>query len=649
MSEKPRILFLDMPWATGQRPSIALAILRQLCAEASVSVQVFYPNLDMAARVGFEVAGRFADERQLYGLSEHIFSVDMFGGEALQSDEYLRILSEGYQNESKRDPWKLKFADINFLRSLRDEAVPRFLDRVLDRVLEAEPDVVGFTATFNQVMSSIALANRIKKARPEVQVLMGGACFDGDMGKEYHRALPHIIDHVFIGEAEESFRSYLRRIKAGEPTDGIPGVTSVIGGELMLMPGRPLANMNESPAPDYDDFFSEKDRMLKETGLVFNIEFLPFESSRGCWWGAKNHCVFCGINPELMGFRAKDVDRVIREIVTLSARYNVVRLTATDWIISRWHCNELFQRLKELDLDLEIFYEVRADMKKWQIKLMREAGVAMIQPGIESFSTPLLQLMKKGTMAIRHVQFLRWCKEYGIDASYNILACFPGEQAEWYFDMARLVPHLRHLQPPTNNIVPIEMHRFAPLYEQRERFGVESHQIRPDYAFNLPSGMADTQKTGYFFSFHSERIPPSGDYMKTMEDVLGSWIDAYQQKEKPLYEYMIGAGFIRITDTRNGDGRYLHLADLHQAVVLLCDEISSRRSLAADLAPRYPREVADGTLDRVISELVEADVLMSEGNYLLTLPIARRPRTTEELRSYILGEAEVPQAAAQPA
>src|SRR5579885_520865 len=586
-TERPHVLFLDMPWATGQRPSIALAILRQLCVENNVPVQVFYSNLDMAARVGFEVAGRFADERQLYGLSEHLFSVDVFGKEAVQSDEYLHILSEGYRNESKRDPWKARFADLNFLKHLRDEEVPQFLDKVLKRVLDANPDIVGFTATFNQVMSSIALANRIKKIRPEIQIL-----------------------------------------------------------------GRPLANMNESPSPDYDDFFAEKERLFKETGRVFNIEFIPLESSRGCWWGAKNHCVFCGINPELMGFRAKDVDRVIREIVTLSARYGVVRLTATDWIISRWHCNELFRRLKELDLDLEIFYEVRADMKKWQIKLMREAGIAMIQPGIESFSTPLLQLMKKGTTAIRHVQFLRWCKEYGIDASYNILACFPGEQAEWYFEMARLIPRLRHLQPPINNIVPIEMHRFAPLYEKRESFGVETHMIRPDYAFNLPAGLADPQKIAYFFSFRSNRIPPAGDYMKTMEALIDSWQTAHRQKQPPLYEYMIGAGFLRITDTRQGEGRYLHLADLHQDVVLLCDEVSSRRTLKADLSARYPQEVADGTLDRVVDELVAADVLMAEGNYLLTLPIARRPRTTEELRSYVLGKTEVPQetpAQAQPA
>jgi ribosomal peptide maturation radical SAM protein 1 len=606
--------------------------------ENSVAFQAFYPNLDMAAGVGFETAGRFANERHLFGLSEHLFSANLFGTGALQSDGFLEAAAKIMKKEAEKLAWKAKFADLGYLKYLRDDVVPQFLSAVLKRVLEASPTIVGFTATFNQVMGSLALAKRIKQSCPDIQVVTGGACFDGEMGQEYHRALPDVIDHVFMGEAEESFREYLRRVKAGESTHGIPGVTSVVNGELHLIPGRPLPDMNQSPMPDYKDFFVEKKRLLDETGKVFNIEFMPFESSRGCWWGEKNQCVFCGINPGLMSFRTKDVDRVIREIVTLSSSYGVVKLTATDWIISRWHCDELFERLKELDLDVEIFYEIRADMKKRQIRLMKEAGVVMIQPGIESFSTPLLQLMKKGTSAIRHVQFLRWCKEFGIDASYNILCGFPGEKVEWYWEMATLIPRLRHLQPPVSNLTPIEMHRFAPLYERRGEFGVDAYVERPDYSFNFPIGRADPLKISYFFGFHCTRVAPTERYMDVVEAAVEPWLADRESKRPPTYQYMIGAGFLRITDTRQGEGRYLHLEDLYQDVTLLCDSIQSRRSLAQDLSARYPCQVADGSLDRVIDELVASDVLMVEGNQLLTLPIGHRPRTTEELRAYVLGK-----------
>jgi ribosomal peptide maturation radical SAM protein 1 len=634
----PSILFLQMPWATGQRPSIALGILSELCREKSVPVQTFYPNLDMAAVVGFETAGRMSNERLIYGVSEHIFAVDIFGREALGSEDYLDAVANTMRRDSAVHGWKSKFADVAYLRYLRDDAVPRFLDAVERRVMDVAPDVIGFTATFNQVMSSLALAARLKKRRPEIQIIAGGACFDDEMGIEYHRALPHIINHVFLGEAEESFREYLSRIKVGAATDAIPGVTYVQGGEVHVTRGHHLKDMNQSPSPDYDAFFAEKERMERETGLVFNIEYLPFESSRGCWWGEKNQCTFCGINPDLMGFRAKDIDTVIRDIVTLSMRYGVVKFTATDWIISRWHCDELFRRLKELDLDLEIFYEVRADMKKAQLKAMKEAGVVTVQPGIESLSTPLLQLMKKGTTSLRHIQFIRWCKELGIDLSYNILAGFPDEKEEWYYDMARLIPKLGHLQPPLNNVTLIEMHRFAPLYENRDALGVDQIAIRPDYGFNIPMTVADPLRFAYFFHFHSNRIIEGNDHLKAVETALQPWIDAHAQKKLATYEYTIGAGFLRITDTRFGEGRYLHLREIYQDIVLLCDAVQGRKALLEDLSKMYPREVKDGTAERVIQELIDADILLAEGNFLVTLPIGKRFRATEELRSYVLGK-----------
>ncbi len=637
-NRSPRVLLLQMPWASTLRPSISLGILTALCEEASVPVCSLYPNLDMSAMVGFEAAGLLASQRVLYGLSEHLFAADLFGVETLCSDEYLTVFSRSLQEDEVVRTWPVPFGDVSYLKHLRDEVIPRFLDATQQRVLAERPTVVGFTATFNQVLSSLALASRLKQVWPDIQVIAGGTCFDGEMGSEYHRALPDILDHVFVGEAEDAFREYLRRLKAGEPTAEIPGATWFDDGQVRLIPGGPLLDLNQSPPPNYDDFFVEAERVQQETGKIFNVEMIPFESSRGCWWGQKNHCIFCGTNEDLMRFRAKDVERVVQEIVIISARYKVVKLAATDWIISHWHCNDLFQHLIDLDLDLEIFYEVRAGMKKQQIMDMKKAGVVHVQPGIESLSTPLLKLMKKGTTTIRHVQFLRWCKEVGINASYNILAGFPDEKAEWYLEMAELIPRLRHLQPPLHNVHFIEMHRFAPLFEERERFGIDMHALRVDYQFNFPKGMVDPQKIGYFFSFNSTRTVPESEYVGRLKEVIEDWMTAHQEKTPPVYEYVIGPGFLRITDTRQGEGRYLHSEELYHDVILLCDEVQHRRALARDLSNKYPREVRDGTLDGVLEELVQADILLAEGDHFLTLPIGSRPRSTEALRTYVLGE-----------
>lgn len=627
----PKVVLICMPWATTIRPSLALGILSRICAEEDVTVTTLYPNMDMTAAIGFEASARLADERALYGLSEHLFACDIFGAELLSSDEYLDVLLT----------LKLKspFQSRDFILELRDRIVGRFLDQTQERVLAEQPTVVGFSSTFNQVMGSLALAKRLKRLRPEVQVILGGACFDGEMGQEYHRVFSDFIDHVFMAEADESFREYLRRHKVGMATTGIPGVTSIQSGRVHLVPGSPLHDMNQSPLPDYDSFFLEKHRMQKETGLVFNVEYLPFESSRGCWWGQKNHCVFCGINTDLMPFREKDIDRVISEMVALTSRYRTVRLTAADWIISRKSRSELFQRLADLDLDIECFYETRADLSKKEFALMRRAGILTIQPGIESFSTELLRLMKKGTRRIHHVQFMRWAREFGIHLSYNIIAGFPGEQVEWYLEMSEFLPKIIHLQPPLHNMHWVEMHRFSPLFERRQEFGVDDYQIREDYGFNFPPDFVDLQKIGYFFSFKASTLAEREAYAPRVREVVSQWIEAHENsKHVPKYFYRLGPSFLRVEDNRTPNGRVMHLANLHQDVFLLCDKVQTITSLKELLTPLHPDSIGSGRLEEIVEELISEDLVYREDGFLLSLPIGFQPRTTEDLYTYVLGD-----------
>lgn len=628
------IVFVNMPWATTTRPSIALGILDRICAEAGVSSLSLFPNLDLVAQLGFDASHAMSDERALYGLGEHLFAVDMFGPEALASDLFLDLIC-GL-------PLPAPFTDRAWVASLRDTIVPRFLDATLERILAARPRVLGVTATFNQVMASLAIARRVKEALPSCTVIAGGACFDGEMGREYHRALPHVLDHVFMGEAEDSFREFLRRHKAGQSFAAIPGVTWHADGEVRLVKGAPLRDMSTSPMPNYDPFFAEADRIWRATGMIFNVEALPIEGSRGCWWGQKNHCVFCGINADLLTFREKSPERVVGEMLALSSRHNVSKLTATDWIISRTSRNAIFAGLRDHDLDLEVFYETRSDLAKEEVELMRQAGATRVQPGIESFSTPLLKLMRKGTSGIRQVRFLRWCREYGVKLSYNILCGFPGDAREWYEDMADLIARIPHLQPPTNNANFLEMHRFSPLFEAQEQFGISSYELRVDYMFNFPEGMVDPLKIGYFFEYTCDTMSNPEEYMPRLRSVIQPWLDAWDNQAMPRYDYTLGPSFVSIVDFRPGRGRQVMLTGVARAVFLLCDDIQTVAQLRKDLAALYPAECADGALEEVVEDLVARDILMREGNQLLALPVATRARSTARLREAALGQEAEP-------
>ena len=72
-----------------------------------------------------------------------------------------------------------------------------------------------------------------------------------------------------------------------------------------------LSDMNKTPVPDFDEYFYARKRGGYEYHEDAQGVLLPIETARGCWWGVKNHCTFCGLNRAGMEFRSKRVDDVM--------------------------------------------------------------------------------------------------------------------------------------------------------------------------------------------------------------------------------------------------------------------------------------------------------------------------------------------------
>lgn len=625
-----------MPWASIFQPSAALGVLSAICHEAGFPVATLYPNMDLNAIIDPQLSYQFAHNRFFMSLGEHLFACDLFGAQRLNSDEFIQKSMSGETTQSSES-----LANVTLMKQLRDEVIPAFLDRLQTRVLEQNPTVVGFTATVHQVMASLALGRRLKQSCPGIQILAGGASFDDEMGREYHRAFRDILDHVFLGEADESFPEYLRRRRTGKPKGGIPGVTYWEAGQVQCVPGRPLADWNLSPMPDYDGYFAEKERVEQQYEMPFAVDCLLFESSRGCWWGQKKHCVFCGMNEDFIKFREKDPDRVVSEIISLSKRHQVIRLMATDSIISRKSRSSIFRKLSALQSDLEFVYITRSDMTKEEIALAHSAGVASLQAGIESFSTELLHLMGKSMSRIRQVQFLRWCREYGIAVLYSILTEFPGDDTEWYLTQAEFLPQIVHLNPPMSNFIPVALHRFSPLFTQSQRFGITPSSLQDNYHFNFPSGFIDLNKIIYSFAYQSSKATSAALYDEQLRSAIFRWIEKHITGSPPTYVYRLGTDFVQIDDLRGPKPIHFTCKGLSKDILLLADRIQTVNNLKTLLAPKYASDVAGGTIEKTIENMVCQKILMQEGNSVLTLPVGSEPRTTTELYDYVLGHSAV--------
>ena len=475
----PTVL-VSMPFMDAGRPSIQLGLLTAIARAQGFPVESLHANLDFAARIGIDYYKRISEHRGAM-LGDWLFSREAFLDQAPDVDG--RLIDD-LADDLPRGSGSAADAREKLLR-MRDTDVPRYLDDLVDEILSGGARVVGFSSTFQQNAASFALARRLKQRRPDIVTIFGGANFDGEMGPEFLRVLD-FIDYAVVGEGDLAFPRMLAALAAGTDPGLVPGVARRVDGDVgVTSPEPPFDRMDDLPAPDYAEYFRRAQALGLITAKAHRNTPIPFESSRGCWWGAKHHCTFCGLNGSSMAFRSKSADRVAQELAELTRRYHSFSFEAVDNIMDVNHLKSLLPTLINDRTDYRIFYEVKANLTRDQIRMMAQAGITAIQPGLESMSSRVLSLMRKGVRAAQNINVLRWALYYGIDVSWNILWGFPGESEQDYVEQATVLGHLTHLQPPTS-AGPIWMERFSPLFSNSDEFPMRYRATRAQLRLHLP-------------------------------------------------------------------------------------------------------------------------------------------------------------------
>ena len=414
-----------MPTLSGRFPSFQLGLLKPFLEQQGFSVQPFSLFMYFGTHVGWEMNEVLAEVwPSLVG--EWIWSKAAFG-EQQHDPEYFEVFEHNF-----RTICKLAGCSLNDLRGLRDDAAPRFIDFCVDSVDWSRFGLVGFSLVFQQLLASVALARALKVRHPSLPIIFGGAALEDDIAEEVIRGCPQ-VDYVFCGDAEISLPNIVRGILEQEPVNGLPGLMSREGGRVVFG-GRAanLRDLNVTPVPEFDEYFYARTESRYAQYSPHGEVLLPIETARGCWWGAKHHCTFCGLNRAGMEFRAKAPQQVIDMLEALSRRYGRLDFNAIDNIMAPEYTEQLFGRLAEAKSDIRLHYEIRPHFKRGQLAKMRSGGLVSVQPGIESFSTHVLKLMKKHSTGMRNLELMKWCTYYGINNLYNILVGFAGETVDDY-------------------------------------------------------------------------------------------------------------------------------------------------------------------------------------------------------------------------
>jgi ribosomal peptide maturation radical SAM protein 1 len=513
-----RVALVCMPFGSVMTPSIQLGLLAAIAMRAGFKTDTHYFNLDLAAELTPQIYEELCEQRQ-HMTGEWLFACAAFGADSpSDEDAYLKAFPEDVK-------WVESFGkDISFVVELRREILPAYIERCVAAVDWAKYRVVGFSSTFQQNVACLALARLIKERFPHVTIVFGGANMDGDMGPEYVRSFP-FIDYGVVGEGDIVFPSLLRKLARKEPTGGIGGlVANTPKGFVSNGDGAsPLRELDALPVPNYD-FYFERAIALGLLPYYQGLWSIPFESSRGCWWGEKHHCTFCGLNGNGLVYRSKTPQRLLNELSALAISHRITSFTAVDNILDWKYLPEVFTKLDQTKTDYEFFYEIKANLTRQQIQTLYRGGVRRIQPGVESLSSHVLQLMRKGCTMLINLRCLKWCLYYNIHVSWNLIWGFPGETEVDYEEQLEVLKCITHLQPPIG-AGPLWLERFSPYYTERQSFPVRNIRPESSYGFVYPKHV-NLDNAAYFFEYEMGDTIPATVHLPTkchVEEWQASW------------------------------------------------------------------------------------------------------------------------------
>jgi ribosomal peptide maturation radical SAM protein 1 len=506
----------------------------------------------------------------------------------------------------------------------------RGFSELLDRLIAAygldQADLVGFTSMFAQNVASFAMARRLKERNPRIVTVMGGANCETTMGQEIAKHVKQ-IDFAFSGPALKSFPEFVGNClnHEFEKNDRIQGVFSKANCALVQIGHGALGEDLDIDVPielDYEPFLNALESNFPGNEIKPSI---LFETARGCWWGERAHCTFCGLNGLTMKYRAMGSAQAIAQFDSLFKKYSsrCARFESVDNILERSYLKDVLPFINTPE-HAHIFYEVKADLSEADVQVLSKARVKFIQPGVESLSTSTLKLMKKGTSAFQNLTLLKNCALYDISPTWNLLIGFPGEAEDVYKKYLRDIPLLIHLPPPTG-VYPVRFDRYSPYFVQAKQYGLDLYPY-DFYEMIYPFSNETVANLAYYFvdrNYNAQYIMMMTKWIDKLKERVGAWWARWHGSDRavhPMVFFKDNGTRPTIYDSRSGKVIEHEVSEIGKQVLEHLTKPRKIADLASDLS-----QIPNFNPEAEVASLRDRGLVFEEGERFLSLVFPKQP------------------------
>ena len=304
---------------------------------------------------------------------------------------------------------------------------PKNAEETAKKLLDWNPDMVGFSTTTSAFLDGYDIACLIKEKRPSVKIIFG-AVHASSVGGQLLEHFPH-IDYLCVGEGEGT----LQELADGKPLATVSNLAWRNGERIVSNARRArIDDLDELPFPAWHKLAGFAKGYHLPLFSYIKRYGATMITSRGCPFT----CSFCDRTVYEHKYRHNSAEYTWEHMKYLRDRFGVHHINFYDdlFTASRKRVVELCELLirKPLGMNWNCAIRVGHNDDEELFSLMQRAGALMLSMGMETADPEMMARHKTGVELDQVRETVKRIRSLGMRAKGLFIFGLPGETPETF-------------------------------------------------------------------------------------------------------------------------------------------------------------------------------------------------------------------------